>query len=87
MPVSIDRPAVYKISVQGRLQATWTAWFDGASITTTQEGGCTVSTLTAVVVDQSELHGLLERVRDLGLTLVRVERLGGLDGMRPPVMQ
>ena len=30
MPVSIDRPAVYKISVQGRLQATWTAWFDGA---------------------------------------------------------
>ena len=72
---SLNRPAVYRITVQGRLDPSWSAWFEGASIATGRESGASVTILTVDVVDQAVLHGLLSGIRDLGLTLVRVERV------------
>ncbi len=71
-----DQPMVYRIRVQGRLDESWAEWFNGMAIAAGQEeGGGTVTTLTGLVVDQVALHGLLARIRDLGLTLVSVERV------------
>ena len=57
----------YEIRVEGHLGPRWTAWFDGLSITT-QEDGTTV--LRGFVVDQAALHGLLHKLRDVGLPLI-----------------
>jgi hypothetical protein len=62
----------YEIRVKGHLGPEWSAWFDGFTITP-QAGDET--TLVGPVADQPGLHGLLAKIRDLGLTLIRVERL------------
>ena len=64
--------AVYRIKVRGKLGNNWSAWFDGISIKA--EGA--VTTITGEIPDQSALHGLLARIRDLGLPLISVERVG-----------
>lgn len=66
------RPAVYEIRIEGHLDATWSDWFPGLAVAL-QEGGDTV--LTGPVADQAALHGLLRRVRDLGLPLVSITRV------------
>ena len=62
-------PAYYRIRVQGQLDPTWSAWFDGLSVTH-DAGGDT--TLAGPVADQAALYGLLRKARDLGLTLLAV---------------
>lgn len=76
MPHEVDHPGDYEIVVHGRLDDRWTSWFDGLSLSTTPgaEGGLTV--LRGPVVDQAALHGLLARLRDLGVPLVSVTRVG-----------
>ena len=75
-PLSMDQPAAYQIKVQGRLSENWSNWFDGLTVTAAEaEGGPTLTTLTGQVVDQAALHGLLSRIRDLGLPLLLVECL------------
>jgi hypothetical protein len=59
----------YYITVQGHLDGTWSEWFDGLTITN-QENGTTV--LAGHIVDQTALHGVLNKVRDLSLPLVAV---------------
>jgi hypothetical protein len=72
----LSQPATYRIVVQGRLDESWSAWFDDVALTAEHsEDGTTVTTLTGTVSDQPALHGLLVRVRDLGLALLLVERL------------
>ena len=72
----IDRPATYQIVVKGRLDANWTEWFDGLTISVAKdEAGMVFTTLTGTVLDQTELHGLLARIRDLGLPLLHIQRL------------
>ena len=61
----------YEIKVEGQLNSHWKNWFDGMVID--YEGETTV--LTGPVEDQSQLHGLLHRIRDLNLTLISVNRL------------
>jgi hypothetical protein len=58
----------YEISLQGRLEPRWSAWFDGLTLTT----GDGTTTLRGPVVDQAALHGLLQRLRDLGVPLISV---------------
>ncbi|WP_369135657.1 DUF4386 domain-containing protein [Modestobacter sp. I12A-02662] len=59
----------YEIRLTGHLDHRWAAWFDGMSLTTESDG---TTVLTGPVTDQAALHGLLRRVRDLGLPLVSV---------------
>jgi hypothetical protein len=63
------QPTVYQIRVKGHLDARWSDWFDGLSITL-ETGGDTL--LTGPVVDQCALYGLLKKVHDLGLSLISV---------------
>jgi hypothetical protein len=63
------QPPVYQIRIKGQLDSQWAGWFEGLTITL-EEGGDTL--LTGPVIDQAALHGLLKKVRDLGLPLVSV---------------
>ena len=67
-----QQPGLYEIRLKGQLDARWTAWFDG--MTLSHEGDGTTR-IHGPVVDQAALHGLLRRVRDRGLPLLSVERL------------
>jgi hypothetical protein len=64
-----SQPLVYQIRVEGHLGQQWMDWFDGLTITLEEDGD---SLLTGLVVDQAALHGLLKKVRDLGMPLVSV---------------
>jgi hypothetical protein len=66
-----QEPRRYEIRVTGHLADRWVAWFDGMTLTR-QDDGTTV--IDGLVVDQSALHGLLRKISDLGLELVRVTR-------------
>lgn len=63
---------IYKIRVKGHLGCQWTEWFGGLTITQEDNGE---TLLTGPVVDQAELHGLLKKVRDLGMPLISVMRI------------
>jgi hypothetical protein len=67
-----DQPGWYEISIQGRLDERWETWFDGMTLSTDPAG---TTLLRGHVVDQAALHGLLARLRDLGLPLVSVRRV------------
>lgn len=68
--------AVYQIEVEGRLDACWSDWFNGMTITFDSESdGPTVTTLTGTVVDQAKLRGMLAKIWDLNLTLMSVTRV------------
>jgi hypothetical protein len=60
---------VYQIRIKGHLSPQWTDWFEGLTITL-EENGTTL--LTGPVIDQAALHGLLKKVRDLGMPLLSV---------------
>jgi hypothetical protein len=64
-----DQPMVYQIRIKGHLGSEWTDWFEGLTIKLEEDGN---TLLTGPLVDQSALHGLLKKVRDLGLPLVSV---------------
>lgn len=65
----------YQIRVKERLDQSWAAWFDNMNLTF-EHGGTTIS---GAVADQAALHGLLAKVRDLGLTLMDVRRITSSD--------
>jgi hypothetical protein len=72
-----DIPAHYRIQIRGRFDQTWSDWFDNLSLSLLYDRGDSITTLYGVIKDQAALHGLLTRVRDLGLILLLVERLDG----------
>src|SRR5688572_25000352 len=66
-------PGRYEIRLRGRLEARWAAWFDGLRLTHESDG---TSVLRGPVADQAALHGVLQKVRDLGLPLIAVMQVG-----------
>ena len=66
------QPYVYQIRIRGHLNDQWTDWFEGLTITLEEDGD---TLLTGPVVDQAALHGLLKKVRDLGMPLLSVNRV------------
>ena len=67
-----DQPIIYQINIEGHLDDRWAAWFENASISL-EENGDTL--ITCPVVDQAALHGLLKKVRDLGMPLLSINRI------------
>jgi len=64
-----SQTVIYQIRLKGHLDPQWTDWFEGLTITLLEDGD---TLLTGPVVDQAALHGLLKKVRDLGMPLVSV---------------
>jgi hypothetical protein len=67
------QPMVYQIRIKGHLSPQWTDWFEGLTITLEEDGD---TLLTGKVIDQAALHGLLKKVRDLGMPLLSVNHVG-----------
>jgi hypothetical protein len=65
-------PASYELRVAGHLDEHWSTWFDEMSLIREDDG---TTTLRGLVTDQAALHGLLAKVRDLGITLISVEAI------------
>jgi hypothetical protein len=62
-------PARYRLRIDGHLDDHWSAWFGDLAVTRESDG---TTSLTGLVTDQAELHGLLTKVRDLGVRLISV---------------
>ena len=69
-------PARYQFRIAEPLDAHWSAWFDNLILAQEDDG---TTTLTGPVQDQAQLHGLLARIRNLGVTLISVRSLEPLD--------
>jgi len=72
MANELDQPMVYQIRVKGHLGPKWADWFGNVTITLEDNGE---TLLTCPVVDQAALHGLLRKVRDLGMPLISAIRI------------
>ena len=70
METKQPKPELFEIRLQGHLDTRWASWFDGMSLTLTENGE---TALTGPVADQATLHWLLKKVRDLGLPLISVQ--------------
>jgi hypothetical protein len=70
--LEFDKPGIYQIRVKGVLDGEWSDWFDGLTVTWQVDE----TLLTGPVRDQAALHGLLAKVRDLGLPLLSVKQVG-----------
>ncbi len=68
----MQQPTIYQIRIKGHLDVQWAAWFEGLTITLEENGEML---LTGPVLDQAALHGLLRKVRDLGVQLISVNRV------------
>jgi hypothetical protein len=75
--LTLAQPATYQIIVPGHLDASWSEWADGMTITVESAGnGPPVTTLTGTVADQAALQSLLRRLYSLGLPLMSVNWMG-----------
>ena len=71
-PTSDPHQTIYQIRLQGHLDRQWSDWFGGLTVTLEDNGE---TLLTGPVVDQAALHGLLRKVRDIGMPLLSVVRV------------
>ena len=67
-----NQPMLYRIRLQGHLDAGWGDWFGGVTVTCDDDG---TTLLICEVIDQAALHALLRKIRDLGLSLLSVNRV------------
>lgn len=70
---------IFEIRLKGHLDTRWANWFDGMTITLTDDGD---TVLTGPVADQAALHGLLKKVRDLGIPLLSVCHIASVQADR-----
>ena len=78
--LGLSQPSIYQICVQGYLEDRWADWFEG--MTLERDDARHMTTLTGAVPDQAALHGLLARIRDLGLPLLSVTRVASSGGTK-----
>ena len=71
LELEAGQPAIYQVRLKGHLGGQWQDWFEGLAISLEDNGE---TLLTGPVVDQAALHGLLRKVRDLGMPLVSINR-------------
>jgi hypothetical protein len=71
-PTGHDGAGRYQLRLEGHLEPRWAAWFDDLTLTTHRDG---TTTIAGHVLDQAALHGLLQKVRDVGLPLISVNRV------------
>ena len=69
-------PSIYEIRVEGELGDMWASWFEGLSIRKefNGESGRHITVLYGLIPDQPSLHGLLNKIRDLNLTLISIKK-------------
>lgn len=79
-----DEPLVYQIRIKGQLDNRWADWFEGLTITLAEDG---FTLLTGPVADQAALHGLLKKVRDLGMPLVSVNQVPPVEPANQPYQE
>ena len=73
-PIAVDQPGIYRIKIQGRLSEGALRRFDEMTVSVEPNtAGIPVTTLTGQITDQAALHGIVARVRDMGLPLILVE--------------
>ena len=75
------RPERYEIRIKGHLASRWATWFDGMTLTAANDG---TTVLEGPVVDQAALHGLLHKVRDIGLPLLSITQIDADEPTRSP---
>ena len=79
--ISWNNGSMYEIKIRGVLDDHWQRWFEGMTLkfdeTDEVEQSCTL--IIGPIADQPALHGLLEKIRDLNLTLISIKRLGPVD--------
>ena len=73
-------PGGYRLRVEGHLDQRWSAWFDDLTLTPERDG---TTSLSGAVTDQAELHSLLTKIRDLGITLISVDVIDPADEATP----
>ncbi len=66
----MDNPIFYHIKINGHLDDSWAEWFDGLTISNQEDGE---ALLSGLIQDQTALHGILNRISNLGLTLISLE--------------
>jgi hypothetical protein len=73
----MEKPAAYQIQIREQLDGSWSDWFNAMTVSIEKSGDHpAVTTLTGIITDQAALHGILSRIRDLGLPLLLVRRMG-----------
>ncbi len=77
-------PGHYEIRIKGHLDDRWANWFEGLTLSREDNGE---TRLTGPVTDQTALHGLLRKVRDLGLPLVSVVRIETYEALMEPISE
>jgi hypothetical protein len=73
--IALEQPSAYIVQVQGVINETWLDYFDEMSMTVEGEDGWATTTITGTIRDQSALQGLLQNLYNLGLVLLKVERI------------
>lgn len=68
-----NQQTVYQLKLKGHLGPQWMNWFEGLTVTLEEDGN---TLLTGPVIDQSALHGILKKIRDLGMPLLSVNSVG-----------
>jgi hypothetical protein len=75
--VDFSEPVYYEFRVSGRLSRTGASWFEGMSLAVNEETVPPQTIIRGYVLDRAAMHGLINRIRDLGLTLLSVKRIDG----------
>ena len=76
---STNRSAHYQIRIDGKLDERWLRWFEGLEVTSSADN----QTIICGEFDQSALHGIFNRIRDLGVPIISVHRQSDRNGLSP----